>query len=121
MRRGSVLLALSVVASFATACTGDPVGDPCIPEHVPQGGFDDAETYVETSSSECMSRVCLVRGLEGDPRPDCTSGCASEHEVARSVYCSCRCDAAGSDPGCACPDGYRCEDAGRLGSYCVRE
>lgn len=120
MRRGSVLLAL-----FVIACTGDPVGDPCTPEHVPEGGFDASETYVESSSSECVTRVCLVRGLGGDPRPDCTPDddtvCATERDVADSVYCSCRCDDEGSGQGCACPDGYRCEPTGRLGSYCVRD
>lgn len=116
MRSWPVLLTLLFVA-----CTGDPVGDPCSPEHVPQGGFDPAETYVESSSTECMSRVCLVRGLEGDPRPDCTSGCSDEVAIEEHVYCSCRCDDDGSTPGCECPGGYHCEAAGRLGSYCVRD
>ena len=126
MQRGYVLVALFAIALFAIACAGDPVGDPCTPEHVPPGGFDSSETYVESSSSECVTRVCLVRGLSGDPRAECMrleSGaeCATERDVAASVYCSCRCDPAGSIQGCACPDGYRCEDTGRLGSYCVRD
>lgn len=107
--------------ALAAACTGDPVGDPCAPEHVPQGGFDPVETYVENSSTDCVTRVCLVRGLSGDPRPECTSGCPTEQEIAAHVYCSCRCDEGGDAPPCACPAGYHCEATGRLGSYCVRD
>lgn len=112
-----------LVLSLATAaaCVGAPVGDPCMPERVPQGGFVPSETYVETSSSECMTRVCLVRGLRGDPRPECASGCADELEVAEHAYCSCRCDDEGPAPGCECPEGYACVRAGRSGSYCARE
>ncbi len=116
MRRWCVVLAVMVVG-----CTGDPVGDPCTPDEVPQGGFDPSESYVETSSSGCVTRVCVVHGLEGDPSAECTSGCATEQDIEAHVYCSCRCDDDGTTEGCACPEGYACEPLGRAGSYCVRE
>ena len=131
---GSALIVLA-----ATACSDTGVGDECVPEQVPVGGFLRSETYLETSSVQCATRVCLVQGLNGDPRnlqeaaPEpCPRGeatCVSEAEVDQSVYCSCRCAApAGSDlPTCDCPSGFTCEEVletggdGLRGSYCVRE
>jgi hypothetical protein len=112
--RAALLLLLSCVL---VACVGDPVGDPCVPEQVPEGGFASTETYVELSSAECATRVCLVRHLSGDPTPSCTTNCATEQEVEESVYCSCRCDGAGA---CECPAGFACTAVGAE-SYCVRE
>lgn len=114
-------LRLVTLALLLAGCAGDPLGDPCAPERVPAGGFDPGETYVETGSADCASDVCIVRGLEGDPRPDCASGCASEESVSAHVYCSCRCDQQGLAPPCACSEGYRCEPLGSIGSYCVRD
>ena len=128
-----------VIAVAATACSDTGVGDACVPEQVPAGGFLRSETYLETSSVQCATRVCLVRGLDGDPSnlqeamPDpCPKGeatCVSEADVEQSVYCSCRCAApAGSDlPTCGCPSGFTCEEVletggdGLRGSYCVRD
>ena len=131
------------IALLATACADTGVGDACVPEQVPAGGFLATETYLETSSVQCATRVCLVRGLMGDPNnlqeDDCPldpedaaageSTCVLESEVEESVYCSCRCAApAGSSvPTCGCPGGFKCEEVletggdGLRGSYCVRE
>lgn len=109
------------------------VGDPCVPDVVPAGGFAAGVTYLATGLAECETGVCLVRGLMGDPNnlqeDSCPLGnatCVSTSEVERSIYCSCRCDAGGAVPTCDCPSGFMCEDisetgdARRLG-YCVRE
>lgn len=128
--------AISLLWLAGTGCSSSAVGDPCVPEQVPVGGFLASETYLETSSVQCATRVCLVRNLSGDPNnlqeDECPRGeatCVSAEEVEASVYCSCRCDApAGSDlPTCGCPDGFLCEEVletggdGLRGSYCVRD
>ena len=135
-------VAISLLWLAGSGCASSAVGDPCVPEAVPEGGFLASETYLETSSVQCATRVCLVRGLEGDPnnlQPECTkddpagapadSTCVSEAEVERSVYCSCRCGAPAESglPTCDCPGGFICEEVletggdGLRGSYCVRD
>ncbi len=130
------------------AGAGEPhaVGAPCLPEQVPEGGFDEREAYIEGSSLDCETRVCLVFRLRGDPRESCepagASGCdpdldpqcappvlcADSSEVADRVYCSCRCDS--GDTGfseCECPSGFSCVDVLEVGGpqvrggYCVRD
>lgn len=131
----------SSITLFSGACTVSGVGDPCMPEQIPEGGFVDQETYLETSSVQCRTRVCMVREFAGDPRNvfygaddprnTCTLGDADCHQAAEiedAVYCSCRCRAPeGSDtPTCDCPDGFICEDVletggvGIQGGYCVK-
>ncbi|MCC6873334.1 MAG: hypothetical protein IT378_03415 [Sandaracinaceae bacterium] len=118
MSRAPLLLVLLCVS----ACTGSPVGDPCIPEVVPPGGFDERDRYVESPSVQCVTRTCVVSGLSGDPREGCTGDtCASPADVPRHVYCSCRCDSEAQSGACACPTGFRCEPFPAQGSYCVRE
>ena len=63
--------ALAGLALALTACTGSPVGDPCIPESIPAGGFDAQEVYLETSSVQCRTRVCMVYRLQGNPELVC--------------------------------------------------
>jgi hypothetical protein len=110
-------------------CRGSAVGDPCEPEQVPEGGFDPNEAYLETSSVQCRTRVCMVFKLQGDPSEDCnpaTTVCPSETEVEQKVYCTCRCDRPDDAFGrtCSCPSGYSCVPvldlggAGIRGSYC---
>ena len=130
------LMGVLAIALLAAACSDTGVGDACAPEQVPNGGFLASETYLETSSVQCATRVCLVRGLQGDPNnlqeDDCPLGeatCVPAEEVAATTYCSCRCGApAGSGvPTCGCPGGFRCEEVletggdGIRGSYCVRD
>ena len=119
-------------------CQAPGVGDPCRPENVPQGGFQVSEAYLETSSVQCQTRVCMVYKLKGNTEhtiaddkddasydcgaadgncvndsPDCDDGDTVAPDCATGrVYCTCRCDApAGSSTTtCECPDGYACEE-----------
>lgn len=134
-----LLIGMPLVALFALGgCRASGVGDPCVPEVVPSGGFNAAEAYLETSSVQCRTRVCMVYQLAGDPRmtrEECDLGpaaCAAfptAQDVDERVYCTCRCDApAGtSAPLCECGEGFRCTEVldlggdGIRGSYCVRE
>ena len=113
----------------------DGVGDACLPAGIPAGGFADQEAYVESRSDQCETEACLVYKLRGHPGPSCQPDseagvyCATEDEIERRAYCSCRCDAPAGDPGelCECADGFTClpvlEDgpSGIRGSYCVRD
>lgn len=135
--RQFAICALMLGAVVSTGCDAEGIGDPCIPENVEPGGFDEREVYVEPSSVQCRTRLCLVYHLSGDPSNACaegelsgTDGCLTNEEIYDRVYCSCRC---GLPPGvegttCDCPDGFQCEELfgaaenspGIAGSYCVR-
>jgi len=142
-RRQSYVMRPFLYVLFATAvlsagCQATGVGDPCTPENIPEGGFDGAESYLETSSVQCRTRVCLVYELAGDPThtPDltgCTPGtadCVGDQEVTDRVYCTCRCAVPeggnANTPLCSCADGFTCQSilelggAGIQGSYCVK-
>jgi len=107
------------------------VGDPCLPHAVPEVGFDPRSAYIETNTSDCGGGLCIVHGLEGDPREGCvpneTRACSTADEVERSVHCTCRCDAPDGYAQCACPDGFSCVTELTLGTpdvlggYCVRD
>ena len=128
-------VAIAALWLVAAGCASSAVGDPCVPEQVPEGGFLASETYLETSSVQCVTRLCLVRELDGDPNQICgeaevdSDECVTENEIERSVYCSCRCGApeGSSVPTCGCPGGFICEEIletggdGLRGSYCVRD
>ena len=58
-----ILAAFSMLAG----CTAPGIGDPCIPESIPEGGFVGSEAYLETSSVQCRTRVCMVYQLTGVP------------------------------------------------------
>ena len=109
------------------------VGEMCIPSLVPPGGFTAGDTFLEASSVECETRVCLVRELAGDPNdicgePDATENCVTSEQVAERVYCSCRCSAPAesTSPVCPCPSGFKCEEILQAGGpsleggYCIR-
>jgi hypothetical protein len=139
--RGELLKLIGVVGVSlfwltGSGCSSSAVGDPCSPEQVPEGGFLASETYLETSSVQCATRVCLVRGLMGDPNnlqeDECPRGeatCVPSSEVERNVYCSCRCGTPSGVGGetCDCPGGFICEEVletggdGIRGSYCIRD
>lgn len=100
------------------------------------GGFVNTEAYLETSSVQCRTRVCMVYQLAGLPAReagDCdpgTQNCASIQETIDRVYCTCRCDAPSGSTAtlCDCPDDFTCREVvvlegagdGIRGSYCVR-
>ena len=108
---------------------------------MPEDGFADREAYVESSSVQCETRVCIVFRLRGDPREGCvpvtptqrserrpaSTSARRRNEVEKRVYCTCRCNS--GDTGfaeCECPDGFTCVDVleqggpGVRGGYCVR-
>lgn len=137
------LLAIMSLALLSVGCEQPGVGDPCVPEIIPSGGFLPNETYVEVNSVQCRTRACVVHGFRGgDPTntvesgacqkddPDSNEYCFSLEEVEEAIYCSCRCSASGdsSAPTCVCPDGFQCQDEvltvgdeGVVGGYCVRK
>lgn len=130
-------LLLSAAASLLvsllslTGCSTPGVGDPCVPEQIPEGGFQSSEAYIESSSVQCETRVCMVWHLQGTPdgSPGCASAnppCVAENEAAPQWYCTCRCDSGDSRfAACTCPGDYTCKvvleqgSAGVKGSYCV--
>ena len=125
------VLAIALAALTAVGCQVEAVGDPCTPENVPPGGFLSGEAYLETSSVQCRTRVCIVNDLQGDPTRFCdvdpTAGCVTQADVDNSVYCTCRCDGpAGAADFCTCPTGFACTQVlssggvGIVGSYCVK-
>ena len=140
---GRAFLIANVCLSFLAVlgCTGSPIGDPCVPESVPTNGFEPTEVYLESSSVQCRTRLCMVYQLDGNPNfvvdeepSTCPSGstdCVMKSEVQQRVFCSCRCDVADDQdqntPLCACPEDFSCVavtaggGAGLRGSYCVRD
>lgn len=142
------LLLLVLSLTLLAGCPSTGVGDPCRPESVPvdengNRGFVEEDSYVETSATQCRTRVCLVNEFEGDPtisveecvragqsEPDCVQqGFLREADILQNIYCSCRCDTDSGDPNtplCDCGDGFSCEEIvsqgspGVQGSYCVR-
>ena len=139
-----LLLGMSALVALLSGCSTPAVGAPCLPEQVPDTGFSELEAYVESSSVQCETRVCIVYKLDGDPREGCVPApatdcdakdptckplkrCADPSEVGKRVYCTCRCDAKGTGfAECACPDGFTCVDVleqggpGVRGGYCVK-
>jgi hypothetical protein len=133
-------LALALMFSWLVGCATPAVGDPCLPEQVPETGFDDREAYVESSSVQCETRVCIVYHLRGDPREGCTpvecamgdmncvpKACANQDDIENRVYCTCRCNSGNTGfAECECPDGFSCVDVleqggpGVRGGYCVK-
>lgn len=136
-----VLRLLLVTASIGLVCVGcqtSGVGDPCDPENIPEGGFNGAEAYLETSSVQCRTRVCMVYQLAGDPRntpeqtgcnPAADPTCIPDSAIEERVYCTCRCRAPEgvNSPTCGCPGGFECVEVlelggdGIRGSYCVNK
>jgi hypothetical protein len=147
-KQASALYAAAAIAagSVIGGCSSPAVGAPCLPEQVPSGGFDQSEAYIESSSVQCETRVCMVYHLSGappgtskcQPKPitpcamndkNCVTPipCATDQEVEKFVYCTCRCESGNSKfASCSCPSGYDCTpvleqgSVGVRGSYCVR-
>lgn len=133
----------------AIGCADEGIGDPCIPETIPCNpdgtncGYKNTESYIEASSVQCRSRLCIVYKIDNgtggmtpsDPRTLCTgkndkSGCLTNSQVLQSVYCTCRCGSGGAATKqelCDCGDGFDCRPVltlggpGIVGDYCVRK
>jgi hypothetical protein len=115
----------------AQSASTKQVGDSCLPDVVPEVGFDEREAFVGTSDDECGGGVCLTYHLRGDPRPGCIPNealvCATPSDVLAHVYCSCRCHAPAGYAECTCPSGFSCTDvlaqgsADVRGGYCVKD
>jgi len=129
--RSLFLLIMLTTAAFAVGCEPPGVGDPCTPEVIPASGFDQTEAYLETSSVQCRTRVCIVYKIEGYPfgSTECnTQTCASQETTDERIFCTCRCGTPVGVDGrtCECPDDFTCEEVldigpdGTRGSYCVR-
>jgi len=129
------LALIGLFGLIQVGCPAPPVGDPCTPEQIPTGGFADSEAYIETSSVQCETRVCMVYKLAGDPTcvdqptlPQCQGlPPLNQTEVDRRIYCTCRCKASNDAfATCECPDDYACVPVLELGgpgvegSYCVK-
>jgi hypothetical protein len=81
--------------------------------------FSRSEIYVEEASPACpvLRPACMVYEVQGNPRSDCTAGCATPEEASRRAFCTCRCD--GPTP-CTCAEGEVCDpSAFSVGSFCV--
>lgn len=64
----STTLSLAAFALLAlSGCQTSGVGDPCVPQAIPAGGFNAKDIVIETTSVMCRTRVCLVYGFTGDP------------------------------------------------------
>lgn len=143
--------AVALLGLLVTACADEGVGDPCIPETIPckpdekgvkRCGFNNTESYIESSSVQCRSRLCIVHKLdnktEGDTPADPTKacgevygrdqGCVTNEELDQAIFCTCRCGgpAGNKDDFCECPSGFSCQEVlslggdGIRGDYCVR-
>lgn len=125
-----------LLAAAMLGCSPSPIGDPCVPETIPAGGYDEREIYVETGSVQCRTRQCMVYKVQGDPLEPCDepgadpNTCARRDAIENQIFCTCRCSVpAGGQantPLCSCPDGFTCVDdavtsggAGVVGGYCV--
>ena len=141
----AVTAVLIMLLGALSACATPAVGAPCLPEQVPSGGFDVSEAYIESSSVQCETRVCMVYHLEGAPpgTAKCVDNpvmcqpndkncvqqikCATREQTDERVYCTCRCESGDAKfASCTCPGGYSCRSVleqgsvGVKGSYCVR-
>lgn len=120
----------AVCSAGAHAADASHVGATCQSLVIGPAGFDPREVFLSAGTTECGGGVCAMDHLDGDPQPGCTPDdtkrCASSVDIARHVYCTCRCDAPEGYAQCACPDGFRCEhllDQGGddlNGGYCLR-
>jgi hypothetical protein len=147
--------ALALLGLVVTACADEGVGDPCLPETIPcststgedgkvtkKCGFTSQESYIESSSVQCRSRLCIVHKLDNgtgtaNPTVPCSAtpgkderekGCVTEGEVSNSIFCTCRCGGPSTSVEfCECPDDFECKPIltlggdGIRGDYCVRK
>jgi hypothetical protein len=70
IRPAFATLGVGIVVSAASAqgCGASGVGDPCIPEQewsTAFSGFDPQEVNIESTSFQCLTRVCLANHFRG--------------------------------------------------------
>jgi hypothetical protein len=135
--RMSIPLAVvgAAMGLVSLGCEAPPVGDPCLPEVVPEGGFQRSEVYLENPSLQCRSRICIVNHYQGDlidsavngdgiPERDADEDIDGEDTapcgescgwvgIEDRIYCTCKCGVtAGGDSQTitcdACPGGFEC-------------
>lgn len=98
-------------AAILGGCSATGVGDPCTPEAIPTCGFASTEVYIETSSVQCRTRVCVVYNLNGHPEvlrseiPEGSDTCPGERpacitDIDRTI---CVNDVAEPEPGVEYP------------------
>jgi hypothetical protein len=105
----AALSAVAALAALPTACQSGGVGDPCTPEDEYQtvfSGFDVAESYLESRSFQCSTRICLVNHFQG--RVSCPLG-----QAAADVH---TCNGPGDPP---CASGESCVPSGTLAPACA--
>jgi hypothetical protein len=90
---------LAALACLASACESGGVGDPCIPEEEYSdlhNGFALEETYVQSRSYECETRLCLVNHFQGKVScPYGTNGPDQTAGVMQTVMHSDQCELPG--------------------------
>lgn len=148
MQRSACWFGLSVLLGLAgAACSDEGVGDPCTPEAIPVKvsngmtltGFEASENYIESSSVQCRSRLCIVNRLDNgtnaqipaNPNNVCGAtpapGCVTSEELEKSIFCTCKCGGPKTAEQCDCPEPFQCKEIltlggdGIKGSYCVRK
>ena len=125
------IAAVAALAALPAACQSGGVGDPCVPDEETDAtfpGFHIDESYIESRSFQCSTRICLVNHFQG--RTSCPLGQAQADVKACSgpgdkscgggkgcvvsatyaVPCN-PCDKA-TDPTCkdtGCSDGLTCD------------
>jgi hypothetical protein len=106
-------LALAVLAALPLACQSGGVGDPCTPEDEHDShfaGFDVGQTYIESRSFQCATRLCIVNHFQG--RVSCPLG-----QAAADVQ-DCGGPGGAEDALCDAARGERCEESGDLSVPC---
>ena len=125
-----LLLACAIGGGLAaSSCEAPGVGDPCLPEALPESGARGQTYTIESPSLQCRTRVCLALDLVGDPEARAgQEGYISPADREERSYCSCKCGGPDLDSvQCACPEDFECCDVATLGSpqtrgsYCVRQ
>ena len=105
-------LALVAIAS-SLACAPTGVGDPCEPEVLPDGGFNENDMVVEASSLQCRTRICMrFHGIDF-----CTKRCETDEDCNADWYEEGAGD--GDIPPAYCRATVTVGRPGMLGTYCV--
>src|SRR6185503_15652169 len=93
------LLACAIAVGLAaSACDAPGVGDPCVPDTLPESGARGQTYTIESPSLQCRTRVCLALDLVGDPEARAGQpGYISPDDLEDRSYCSCKCGGPDAD------------------------